>query len=387
VVALLVAGAARAGADRAVAALRAGYAAGPAEEARWASLLQPLALPRPVRRAVRGTPVLGDLRGALAGPDGGPTPAAPRLERISGRTVLSVAGATVGAHVLVTQLSDVGIGTALAQADWRWLAVALLGSALTYVGAALGLMAFVPDRLPLGRTTLVQLSSAFVTLVTPPTVGHVGVNLRYLQRSGVPVATAAATVGVSQVVTVVVTLLLLVVSGWLSGVSPSRPSLLPSGDVLAVLLVAAALLGVAGAVPATRRALRRRLEPLVRRTLPQLLAAVTEPRRLGTAVLGVLLLNGGYVLALDASLRAFSAPLALSSLVVVYLVGSTVGSAAPTPGGLGAVEAALVGGLTATGVPVASALTAVLAFRVATFWLPAPAGWVAFVVLQRRHRI
>ncbi|MGR7025951.1 lysylphosphatidylglycerol synthase domain-containing protein [Geodermatophilus sp. URMC 62] len=387
VVALLVAGAARAGADRAVAALRAGYASGPGEEGRWAALLQPLALPRPVRRAVSGTPVLGDLRTALAGPDGGRVATAPRLERVSGRTVLSVAGATVGVHVLVTQLSDVGIGTALARADWRWLAVALLGSALTYVGAALSLAAFVPGRLPLGRTTLVQLSSAFVTLVTPPTVGHVGVNLRYLQRSGVPVATAAATVGVSQVVTVAVTLVLLLVCGWLSGVSPSRPSLLPSGDVLTVLLAAAALLGLAVAVPAPRRALRRRLEPLVRRTLPQLLAAVTEPRRLATAVLGVLLLNGGYVLALDASLRAFSVSPALSSVVVVYLVGSTVGSAAPTPGGLGAVEAALVGGLTATGVPVASALTAVLAFRVATFWLPAPLGWAAFVGLQRRSRI
>jgi glycosyltransferase 2 family protein len=58
-----------------------------------------------------------------------------------------------------------------------------------------------------------------------------------------------------------------------------------------------------------------------------------------------------------------------------------------TAGGLGAVEAALVGGLTATGVPVAAALTAVLSFRAVTFWLPAPAGWVAFVALQRRARI
>ncbi|WP_139173701.1 lysylphosphatidylglycerol synthase domain-containing protein [Geodermatophilus telluris] len=386
VVALLVAVAAPAGAAAAVAALRAGYATGPAEEARWAALLQPLALTRPVRRAAARTPVLEDLRAALGGPDA-PRVTPPRLERIRGRTVVSVAGATVGAHVLVTQLSDVGIGTALRQADWRWLAVAVLGSALTYVGAALGLLAFVPERLPLGRTTLVQLSSAFVTLVTPPTVGHVGVSIRYLQRSGVPTATAAASVAVSQVVTVAVTLLLLVVCGWSSGVSPSRPSLLPSGPVLAVLLAAGVLLAVAVAVPRTRRALRRRVDPLVRRTVPQLLAAATEPRRLGTAVLGVLLLNGGYVLALDASLRAFSTSLALSSLAVVYLVGSTVGSAAPTPGGLGAVEAALVGGLTATGVPLAPALAAVLAFRVATFWLPAPFGWLAFVGLQRRGRI
>jgi uncharacterized membrane protein YbhN (UPF0104 family) len=51
------------------------------------------------------------------------------------------------------------------------------------------------------------------------------------------------------------------------------------------------------------------------------------------------------------------------------------------------VEAALVGGLTATGIPVAAAVTAVLAYRTATFWLPAPVGWVAFVGLQRRGRI
>jgi glycosyltransferase 2 family protein len=73
--------------------------------------------------------------------------------------------------------------------------------------------------------------------------------------------------------------------------------------------------------------------------------------------------------------------------LVVYLAASALGSSVSTPGGLGAVEAALVGGLTATGVPVGSALTAVLAFRIATFWLPAPLGWAAFVALQRRGRI
>ena len=157
--------------------------------------------------------------------------------------------------------------------------------------------------------------------------------------------------------------------------------------MLAVLLAATAVLVVVGLLPPTRRLLHRRVEPLLRQTLPQLLSALTQPRRLGTAVLGILLLNGGYVLALDASLRAFSTSLSLPTLVVVYLAASTIGSAAPTPGGLGAVEAALVGALTATGVPVTAALTAVLTFRAATFWLPAPFGWLAFVVLQRRQYI
>jgi len=63
---------------------------------------------------------------------------------------------------------------------------------------------------------------------------------------------------------------------------------------------------------------------------------------------------------------------------VVYLAASTLGSAAPIPGGLGAVETALVAGLTATGVRITAAITAVLAFRTATFWLPAPSAGAPF---------
>ena len=44
-------------------------------------------------------------------------------------------------------------------------------------------------------------------------------------------------------------------------------------------------------------------------------------------------------------------------------------------------------GLSAAGVPVAAGVAAVLVFRGATFWLPAPLGWLAFVALQRRGRV
>jgi glycosyltransferase 2 family protein len=385
VVALLVATAGQLGADEAVAALRSGYGTTPVSEARLAALLQPLALPRPVRHALRGTPLLDELRTAVTGPGSTGAIAEPaRLERLRPRTVVSIVAGTVAAYVLATQLSSVDIAGALTSAQPTWLAVALLGAAFTFLGSALTRIAFTSITLPLARTMLVQLASSFLTLVTPPAVGHVGLNIRYLQRMGVPTAAAAATVTVSEAVTIAVTVLLLLACGWLSGVSESRLALLPSGNVLAVLVVAAAILAVVAAAPPTRRLLYRRLQPLVRSTLPQLVATASEPRRLGTALLGVLVLNGGNILALDASLRAFSASLAVPTLVVVYLAASALGSAAPTPGGLGAVEAALVGGLTATGVPLASALPAVLAFRTATFWLPAPLGWGAFFVLQRR---
>jgi glycosyltransferase 2 family protein len=69
---------------------------------------------------------------------------------------------------------------------------------------------------------------------------------------------------------------------------------------------------------------------------------------------------------------------------VVYLTGSAIGSAVPTPGGIGAVEAALAAGLTAAGMHGAAAFSAVLLFRAATFWLPVPLGWAALGFLQRR---
>ena len=68
----------------------------------------------------------------------------------------------------------------------------------------------------------------------------------------------------------------------------------------------------------------------------------------------------------------------------VVLAGTALGSAAPTPGGAVAVEAALTAGLVAAGVPVALALPAVLVHRAVTLWLRVPPGLLALVLLQRR---
>jgi uncharacterized protein (TIRG00374 family) len=386
VVILLAALASKVGAPGAVAALRSGYGTTTAMESRLAALEQPVALPRSARRLVRGTPVLKDLRTELSGgPDStGVVTAPPRLERLRPRTVISVVGGAVAAYLLASQLSQVNLVDALRQSNPAWLAVALSGSGLTYLGSAMAKRPFAPTELPLGRTTLVQLASSFLALVTPPSVGHVGVNLRYLQRAGLTTAVAATSVAASEIVVIVVTVVMLLVCLWLSGASSSQLALLPSATVLYILLGAATLLAFAVGLPFTRRFLQRRLQPLLRRTLPQVLATVSDPRRLVAAIIGVVLLNGGYVLALEASMLAFGTSISLPLLVVVYFAGSAIGAAAPTPGGVGAVEAALVAGLTATGISVTSALTAVLVFRAATFWLPAPLGWGAFLVLQRR---
>ena len=69
---------------------------------------------------------------------------------------------------------------------------------------------------------------------------------------------------------------------------------------------------------------------------------------------------------------------------MVFLAGNALGSAAPTPGGVGAVEAALTLGLIAVGVPKEVAAPAVLLFRLMTLWLPVLPGWLSFTHLTRK---
>jgi uncharacterized protein (TIRG00374 family) len=59
-------------------------------------------------------------------------------------------------------------------------------------------------------------------------------------------------------------------------------------------------------------------------------------------------------------------------------------SSAPTPGGVGAVEAALIAGLTAFGVNPGTALAAAFGYRLVSAWIPVLIGWVLYNRLQRR---
>jgi glycosyltransferase 2 family protein len=367
----------------AVAALRAGY--GPVDELALAAVVQPVALaPWGWRAARAANGSLNETRRQLLGDDAGTVPAAPRLERFRWRTVATAVALSVAAYLLIGEISGVNVLGTLGQANPGWLAVAVLGSAATYLGAAIGIAAFIPQRLSIVRGFFVQLATAFVGVAMPPTVGHVAVNARYLHREKVDEGTIAAAVTVSQLVNIVTTVLLLIVLGVLTGSGLSKFKIAPGADVLIGLAVIAAAVIAVLAVPLTRRKVTGAVWPHLRQIGPRLLEAVSHPLRLGIAVGANLLLTAAYALALIAALRSVGAHPAILAAVVVFLAGNAVGSATPTPGGLGGVEAVLAAGLTAIGIPAHEAIPAVLLFRMATFWLPIPFGWVSYVVLQRR---
>jgi hypothetical protein len=105
--------------------------------------------------------------------------------------------------------------------------------------------------------------------------------------------------------------------------------------------------GVLLTVPQTRARLRRVVGPRLHSVWPRLLDPISQPLRLVAGMGANLLLTFGYLVAFIAALLALGAHPALLTAAVVYLAGNTVGSLAPTPGGLGVVETALAAGLTA----------------------------------------
>ena len=261
--------------------------------------------------------------------------------------------------------------------------IASIVSALTYAGASWELSGYVTERLRFTRTLLVQLAGSFVTLVTPAAVGGAALNLRYLQRRKIPAPLAAASVGVSQVVAFVLHVLLLVVFATLAGTTSARSYAPPKSAYFVLAGLAAVALAVL-AIPAGRRLARARVAPALGQVLPRLVEVAQQPRKLAEGIGGALLLTAAYIACLDACIRAFGGSVAIASVAVVYLAGSSLGSIVPTPGGLGAVEAVLTAGLTTAGMHGAAAASAVLLFRLLTFWLPVPAGWAALNYLERR---
>src|SRR5690348_10791597 len=351
-----------------------------------APLLQPIVLYRSTRVAVRRRrDVLPALRKQLL--DVAPGEDAPpvRLERVRPRSVVTLIAGLIAGYLLLSQLGRVSLLSTFKAADWRWVALALVLSAVTYFGAAWSLAGYVPDRLKFGPLLLAQLAGSFVTLVTPAAVGGAALNIRYLQRRKIPAAVAAASVGLCQVVAFVLHLLLLVVFAAITG--SQDHSLQPPTWVYFVIAALIIIVLTVVAIPAGRRLLRARLAPVLSQVVPRLLAVMQQPRKLAEGIGGALLLTGAYIFCLDACIRALGGSIPLASIAVVYLTGAALGSAVPTPGGLGAVEAALSAGLTAAGLPGTISVSAVLLFRTLTFWLPVPVGWGAFNYLERHEYI
>jgi uncharacterized protein (TIRG00374 family) len=118
--------------------------------------------------------------------------------------------------------------------------------------------------------------------------------------------------------------------------------------------------------------------------VPRFITLSQQPTKLAIGIGGMFILNLAFCAVLVACVFAFDGIGSIAAISLVYLAGSTLGQVAPTPGGIGAVEAVMTAGLIAIGIDAGIALSSVLLFRLLTFWIPTVPGWFAFQYLLKR---
>jgi uncharacterized protein (TIRG00374 family) len=176
----------------------------------------------------------------------------------------------------------------------------------------------------------------------------------------------------------------------------SNPLLTAAPAAVATAAIVAALLAGRVAERWGRRLEREGRSELSRRTrrLRQGLTALGDGIKEAVALLaeGNVILIAGLVayLAFDvmilwATFHAFGPAPPMAILWMGYLIGE-LGGLIPVPGGIGGVDAGLVGTLALYHVSLTSAAGAVLAYRAIALWVPAVVGTGAFLALRRTLR-
>ncbi|MDH6116495.1 uncharacterized protein (TIRG00374 family) [Kitasatospora sp. GAS204A] len=334
--------------------------------------------------AAAGEDLLSRIRGQILeiAPEAPLAPA--KLERLKPKTLITVIALAFAGYLAVTTIQPGQLK--LSHMNWAWAAAALAAATASYGAAAMSLTGFVPERLPFRRTVAAQLAGSFVKLVAPAAIGGIALNTRYLQKQGVRPGQAVASVGASQLAGLGGHLLLLFCFGLITG-SQGAGDIGSERAVIIGVLTAAVLALVIAAVGPLRRFVVTRVRSLFFGVVPRMLDLMQTPSKLVTGFGGILLLTLAFTACLDASVKAFGGSMSFATVAVIFLTANAAGSAVPTPGGIGAIEGALIVALVTLGLPAATATSAVFLFRALTFWLPVLPGWIAYSYLQRTGAI
>jgi uncharacterized membrane protein YbhN (UPF0104 family) len=327
------------------------------------------------------------LRAQAAEATGVQLPEIAPMHRARPRDILLMAFVGVAAYLVISQLAEIGFDTIYDQlraADWAWLALALVVAQLTFVTQAISLRGAVLTPLPLLPCVALASAQKFIGLTVPTDAARVAVNIRFLQRLGVPTgeAVAAGAVdGLSDTLLRVSIVLLLLPLADLD-VQPSTGGGAP--DVLWVGVGLAALAAcVVAAVLAVPR-WRAQVVPTVQTGLSSLRAVARTRSKRAQLFGGNLATQVLFAVTLGAAGQAYGLDLNLPELLLVNTGATVFAGLVPVPGGIGVAEAGLTAGLVAVGVDEATAFAVALSHRLATYYLPPIWGYFALRWLNRK---
>ena len=302
------------------------------------------------------------------------------LRRVSPTDIAMAAGAILGVYLIVGEFAGIDWAEMFETAQWGWVLVAFIISFGPAFSGSVSLMGAVAAPLPFKPVLAEQFANNFTGLIGG-TLANTALVIRFFQRQGQTVAVAASSgilnslAGGMVQVTLVIVGLIFTASDF---VAPSDSGLIRLVGLLFIL--GALLLIVALVIPKLRRRARAVLAPQWQSARDNLRGILSTPRK------AVMLFGGNFVsqilfaLVIEAALHAYGSSLPLLQLILINSLASVIG-------GMGVIEAGLIGGMTAAGVPQEIAVATTFTARACTAYLPPIWGWFALQWLRKNEYV
>lgn len=352
--------------------------------------LQPLALPPEIRTlAKRHKGLLDELGTAVRDRTGAEAVEFEQLLRIRPKTILMIVAGSLAFYSLLPQLANVDETVdALGNANLWWLPAIIAASFATYVFATMSALGAYSLDLSVAATFRSQLASSFTALVAPANAGGMALGVRFLQKAGFTTPAASSAVGLNALGSIVVhVVLLFAFVSWTGQTGVGSFDLPDTSTALAVIAIVLALCGLLLLIAPIRHRIVGPVVRILKSAGGHLGSVFTSPLRVLALFGGSALITFAYAATLGFSVEAFGGGLSVPEICTAFMIAVTIATIAPTPGGLGALEATMIAALAGFGMDHGPAVGAVLAFRLATFWLPILPGWYTFAWMQRNGEL
>jgi uncharacterized membrane protein YbhN (UPF0104 family) len=334
---------------------------------------------------------MDELRAEVARAVDAELPELVRLRRLSWWTAIQVGLLVLAAAAVISGASSVewsALREDLADASWSWLALGFVFAQLPRLTQAASTLGSVAASLPLGPVYMKELTTSYLNLAMPSSIGRLTVSIRFFQCQGLPGAAAVTAGAIDSLAGTIVQVVLLVLLLVFSEASLNLHLTAPEDRTLRLLWVILGLFVLSILVAVLVGRIRRAIVERLRVWWPQVREALAGLR----ASHKLFLLFGGnvateilFATALGLFARGLGYDIGLADLLVINMSVSLLASFIPVPGGIGVVEFGLTVGLTAAGMTQEAALAAVLLYRISTFYLPPAWGFFAMQWLKRNR--
>lgn len=298
-----------------------------------------------------------------------------QLFRMKTSSIVQLIALALAIVVLVPQLKEFSSSRDLITgANTVWVGIASLCMLATIFFAAIVYIVLVPKSLPFYRTVFIQMATYFTNRLLPSGLGGIGFNALYLVKQAKLSRTDAAVFATANNLIGFVAFSICIALSTLITDSQIQTEL----PIKTILLIIGTVVVIGALLSLTIKRVQKRLIDFIGHLFGVILEMIKHPKRIIFATIASMGITASYAAVLWAATKSVGIELSLVDLFIAFVAGNTALTVSPTPGGIGAVEAAITSVIISANVEPSVALAGVVIFRLVSYWLPIVPGYLAF---------